>query len=83
MDNPAQVGGDHYKTPIEPIEYIMDNEMAFSEGNVIKYISRHKSKHGQQDVMKAIHYCLFILKHDYEAIDQETINAVLANLDIK
>jgi len=37
LDN--QVGGDHYKKKaIQPIEYIMANDLDFCEGNVVKYI---------------------------------------------
>ena len=52
-----QVGGDHYKSlKIQPIEYIMANELGFCEGNVIKYITRYAKKGGVQDLDKVIHY---------------------------
>jgi len=58
-----QIGGDHYKNMnITPTEYIEANNIPWSEGNVIKYISRHNAKNGRQDVEKAIHYCELILK---------------------
>ena len=61
-----QVAGGHYKSlPIQPIEFIMENELPYAEGNVVKYISRHKEKGGAEDVKKAIHYCEFILKYVY------------------
>lgn len=42
-----QVGGDHYKKKaIQPIEYIMANEMDFCEGSVVKYITRWKEPGG-------------------------------------
>lgn len=60
-----QVSGDHYKSKgIQPIEYIMANELGFLEGNVIKYVTRHKDKNGEADIDKAIHYLEFI-KHYY------------------
>ena len=38
-----QVGGDHYKDcGIQPVEYIHSNDLNYFEGNVIKYITRHK-----------------------------------------
>jgi hypothetical protein len=37
----------------------------FIDGNVIKYISRHRSKNGAADVRKAIHYCQMILQMEY------------------
>lgn len=78
----AQVGGDHYtRRSSEPIDYIMDNELPFAEGNIVKYVTRHKQKNGSQDIRKALHYCLFILKNEYGEIDQEDIDSVLANID--
>ena len=64
----TQVGGDHYKQmKIQPVEFIVENNIQYCEANVIKYISRHKSKNGAQDVRKAIHYCELILKMQYDA----------------
>jgi len=58
-----QVGGGHYKDmPIQPIDFILKNGLGFCEGNVIKYISRHKAKNGPEDVRKAIHYCEMLLE---------------------
>ncbi len=33
-----QVGGNHYQTKIQPVEYIHANGLPFIEGNVVKYI---------------------------------------------
>jgi hypothetical protein len=64
----TQVGGDHYKQmKIQPVEFICETNIPYCEANVIKYISRHKSKNGAQDVRKAIHYCEMILKMQYDA----------------
>jgi len=59
-----QEGGNHYKMPIEPIEFIIKNDLGFREGNVIKYVCRHKAKNGAEDIRKAIHYLEMILE-DY------------------
>lgn len=62
----AQVGGDHYsKQAFQPIEYIMANNLGFNEGNIVKYITRHKDKGGAQDIEKIKEYCDFILKYQY------------------
>lgn len=59
-----QVGGDHYKTmKIQPIEYILANDLGFCEANIVKYISRYKQKNGVQDVKKVIHYAEMLLAH--------------------
>ena len=53
----TQVGGNHYKDmKIQPLEYILANNLGFCEGNVIKYITRYKSKNGLEDLLKAKHY---------------------------
>jgi len=52
-----QVGGSHYKNyKIQPIEFIIKNNIGFVEGNIIKYILRFKEKGGVQDLNKAKHY---------------------------
>lgn len=62
----TQVSGNHYKDlVIQPVEFIYKNKMDYLSGNVIKYISRHKSKNGAEDVKKAIHYCQLILLMEY------------------
>ena len=62
----VQVEGNHYKTmKVQPVEFIHANSVPYMEGNVIKYISRHKSKNGAADVRKALHYCQLILELEY------------------
>ena len=67
-----QEGGDHYKKlKIQPIEFIDANGLDFLQGNVVKYITRHKDKNGSADVRKALHYCQLILELQYkESNDQ-------------
>ena len=38
---------------IEPLDYIIQNELDFLEGNIIKYVSRYPHKGGIRDLMKA------------------------------
>lgn len=52
-----QVGGNHYQNfMIQPVEFIVKNDISFLEGNVIKYVCRHREKNGVEDLNKAIHY---------------------------
>jgi hypothetical protein len=61
-----QVGGGHYKDlAIQPAEYNHANKIPYLEGNVIKYVTRHKSKNGRQDIEKAIHYLELVLEMEY------------------
>ena len=53
----TQIGGNHYaKFAIQPLEFIVRNNIGFLEGNVIKYVVRWKDKAGVQDLKKARHY---------------------------
>lgn len=62
----AQEGGGHYKDKgIQPLEYTMKNSLSFCEGNVVKYISRYKSKNGVEDLAKVIHYALLASYEEY------------------
>ena len=63
-----QVGGQHYKDcSIQPVEYIFQNGLDYFEGNVVKYITRHRKKgEGKKDVEKAIHYAQLILELYYD-----------------
>ena len=63
-----QVGGEHYKgCKIQPVEYIHANGLDYLEGNVIKYITRHRTKgEGRKDIEKAIHYAQLILEMKYD-----------------
>tara|TARA_R110000796_G_scaffold108637_1_gene219718 strand:- start:2115 stop:2381 length:267 start_codon:yes stop_codon:yes gene_type:complete len=58
-----QVAGDHYKKlKIQPIEYILANDMGFCEGAIIKYISRWKNKGGVEDLRKIKQFCDFLIE---------------------
>lgn len=62
----TQVGGNHYQDfVIQPIEFIMKNNLSFPVGNVIKYVCRFDKKNGLEDLNKAKHY-LEILIENYE-----------------
>ena len=54
--NAVQVGGDHYRTEIQPWDFIVANNIGYLEGNIIKYVSRYKKKGGMADLLKAQHY---------------------------
>ncbi len=71
LDKPSalnkQVSGSHYKDKgIQPIVYIHANNLGFCEGNVIKYVTRHKEKNGRADIEKAIHYLELLLELEYK-----------------
>ena len=62
----TQVGGNHYRGfTIQPSEYIHKNNLGWCEGNVVKYISRHRDKNGLQDLQKARHYIDLLIEWEY------------------
>ena len=69
MKNPydKQIGGSHYqKFKIQPSKFVIENELLYPEGCVIKYILRHRLKGKKQDLEKAIHFIEMIIERDYK-----------------
>jgi len=63
----VQIGGNHYKKlKIQPTEFIHANEIPFIEGNIIKYVIRHRDKNGIEDLKKARHYIDLLIQFEYE-----------------
>ena len=79
----------HYtKCKIEPLDFIEANGLSFSEGNVVKYISRYKRKNGLEDLIKARVYLDRVIarvKRETPREDQLEIgrNAMLNEQDYK
>lgn len=66
-----QVGGEHYKgMAIQPIEYILANNLGFPEGTVVKYVSRWQEKGGVEDLRKACHILEMLIAHTEGKEDQ-------------
>jgi hypothetical protein len=67
-----QIGGSHYKDmAIQPIEYIHKNGLGFCEGNVVKYITRWKTKNGIEDLKKVIHYAELLIQMEQDNADAD------------
>ena len=62
----TQVGGNHYqKYKIQPVEFIMKNNVPYVEGNVIKYVMRFRDKNGLEDLLKARQYLDILIAAEY------------------
>jgi hypothetical protein len=62
-----QIGGNHYKLMmIQPTEYILANNLGWCEANVVKYISRWRSKGGVDDLRKVVHYTQILIEQELE-----------------
>jgi hypothetical protein len=61
-----QTGGSQYKNMvIQPMEYCQKNKLGTAESFVVKYVSRHRSKNGAEDIKKAIHCLQLLLEIEY------------------
>jgi hypothetical protein len=62
----TQVAGRHYKNlAIQPVEYCQRNRLPYCESSVIRYVTRHREKHGRQDLEKAIHCLELLIEMEY------------------
>jgi len=54
----------HYtQGSIEVIDFIEDQRLGYHEGNVIKYVCRHKMKNGLEDLRKARWYLTRLIEN--------------------
>ncbi len=52
-----QVQGTHYRNlAIQPTEFCQRNGLDFCCGSILKYLTRHRSKNGREDLCKAKHF---------------------------
>ena len=59
----------YFRFKIEPITFIMQNEIPYAEGNAIKYICRWRHKHENKqeqlaDLKKAIQYINLLIEQE-------------------
>tara|TARA_R100001463_G_scaffold7489_1_gene23647 strand:+ start:971 stop:1162 length:192 start_codon:yes stop_codon:yes gene_type:complete len=51
-----KINPSYYRKKIEVTDYIIEYDMNFLEGNIIKYVTRYKEKNGIEDLKKAKWY---------------------------
>jgi len=51
---------------IEPIDFIISNNLDFCTGNIIKYVLRYNLKNGVEDLKKAKQYIDFLIEKKVE-----------------
>ena len=62
----VQEGGGHYKSmKIQPVVFCMANGLDTCQSNIIKYVCRHDSKNGLEDLKKALHYLELWMEFKY------------------
>jgi len=56
--------GHYTECTIEPIEFVLANNLGACEANVVKYVCRWKQKDGIEDLRKAIRYLELLIEHE-------------------
>ena len=51
---------------IQPVKFIVENEIPYAEGNVIKYVMRWKYNNGLEDLHKAQEYINILIENELE-----------------
>jgi hypothetical protein len=65
-----QVNGNHYKAfSIQPVQFIVQNELGFLEGCIIKRLCRYRCKDGLDDLKKARHELDLLIEEQYPEDD--------------
>lgn len=54
--NRRQVGGEHYRSPIQHWDFVIANDIPYLEAQIIKYVCRWRKKGGLADLEKAKHF---------------------------
>ncbi len=63
MTTPNVAQQQHYtKLKIQPITFIVANNLSYNQGNVIKYVCRYKNKDGLKDLQKAKVYIDYLIQ---------------------
>lgn len=61
----------HYRqSKIDALDVIKDWNLNFIEGNIIKYLQRHKLKNGQEDLTKCLWYICYLITEDRRRSDK-------------
>jgi hypothetical protein len=54
--NNTQVGGTHYATQFQHWDFVHQFQLGYFEGQVTRYVTRHRRKKGLEDLNKALHF---------------------------
>jgi hypothetical protein len=57
-----KINPSYYRKKIEVSDFIDEYDLDYFEGNVIKYVVRHKAKNGLEDLQKAKWYLERLIK---------------------
>lgn len=64
--NDHQPGGEHYGLKqYQHWDVVKEFNLDYMQGQITKYVFRHKSKNGEEDLRKAIHYLEKYIEQEY------------------
>ncbi len=67
--NETQVAGDHYKSEYQHWDFVHDIGLNYLEAQVVKYVTRWRSKNGVQDLEKALHFVAKLQEEKTKALE--------------
>jgi predicted transcriptional regulator len=81
--NDRQVGGDHYKAPLQHWDWVELNKLRYLEGCATKYVARSRKKHDtpKVDLEKAIHYVQKLIELHEAGIINPRISETVKSVD--
>lgn len=56
----------YHKGNVDTIQFCIENDLDFLQGNVVKYVVRYKEKNGLEDLEKAKEYLDRLIKNELE-----------------
>lgn len=71
--NDEQVGGGHYKSPIQHWDYVLANELGYFEGQITRYVTRWRKKNGLEDLLKAQHFLTKLIEVTQLELERQRI----------
>lgn len=60
--NDKQVAGTHYRTTYQHWDLAADLKLGYFEGQISKYVTRHRTKKGREDLEKGLHFAQKLLE---------------------
>lgn len=63
--NDRQVGGDHYEGELQHWDIVYQAKLDYFQGQITKYVMRHKDKNKLQDLQKAQHFLEKYIELEY------------------
>jgi len=78
--NDRQVGGDHYRSPIQHWDFAAANRLDYFQGQITKYVCRWREKNGIEDLKKAQHFLQKYVEVEEAAREEKSRQAKLAEL---